>query len=85
MTTATFPAADLRAHFERAHRSPNEELEVTVDAIRFLSSDVALVESTATATLPDGGSVGQATLVVVRQDGSWKISVARVMSIEVMP
>ena len=78
-------AAELRAHFERAHPSPDEELELTVDDIRFLSSEVALVESTSIATLPGGGSVGRATLVVVRHDGSWKIAAARVMSIEKSP
>ena len=77
--------AELREHFERAHPSADEEVDLTVDDVRFLSSDVAIVESTSIATLPGGGTVARATLVVVRHGGSWKIAAARVMSIEESP
>ena len=77
--------AELREHFERAHPSPDEELEIRVDSIRFLSADVALVESSSTSTLPTGATAGLATLILVRNDSGWKIAVARVMSVEALP
>jgi len=72
----------LRRHFETAHGMPGERVRLTVDTIRFVSADVALVEGTSNATHDAGGARAHANLVVVRRDAGWKIAIAHVMSIE---
>ena len=53
-----------------------------VEEIRFLASDAALVEVTATTLLDDGEIAEQTTIVMSRRDGEWRISAWRVMVVE---
>ena len=56
--------------------------EGRVEEIRFLASDAALVEITATTLLHDSEIAEQTTIVVSRRDGEWRISAWRVMVVE---
>ncbi|MBI4625456.1 MAG: SgcJ/EcaC family oxidoreductase [Verrucomicrobia bacterium] len=76
---------NIRRHLESDHGMPGEKLRLTVDKIRFLASDVALVEGTSTSTHDAGINRATATLVVVRQADGWKLAAARVMKLEKLP
>ncbi len=57
----------------------------TIDSIRFISRDVALVESTDLTILDTGEIEAQSTWIVGRHNGEWRIAAVRVMSIEEQP
>ena len=76
--TSTDPNAirrDLAAAW--AKFPANRRITITIDAIRFVTSDVAIVNTTALFTegepLEDRG-----TWVMVRRDGAWRIAAVRV-------
>ena len=78
--------AEIRRSEEEFYRAPGfREWRVTIDTIRFLSPDVAVVETTTITTLATSETRGQATWVVARRDGAWKIAAVRVMSVEEQP
>ena len=78
--------AEIRRSEEEFYRTPGfQEWHVTIDTIRFLSSDVAVVETTTITTFATSQTRGQRTWVVARRDGSWKIAAVRVMTIEEQP
>ncbi len=57
------------------------QISLTVDSIRFLSSDVAIAECT--ARLSEGEpSQDRGTWVMVRRDGTWRVAALRVLPAE---
>ena len=77
---------EIRRSEEEFYRAPGfREWRVTIDTIRFLSPDVAVVETTTITTLATSETRGQASWVVARRDGAWKIAAVRVMSVEEQP
>ena len=79
------PAEIRRSEEEFYRTSEFREWRVTINTIRFLSPDVAVVETTTITTLATSETRGQATLVVARRDGAWKIAAVRVMRVEEQP
>ena len=77
---------EIRRNEEEFYSMPGfREWHVTVNAIRFLSADVALVESTGATTLETGELREEATWVASRQNGDWRIAAVRIMSLEEQP
>jgi uncharacterized protein (TIGR02246 family) len=56
--------------------------DVTIENIRFISRDAAIVEESATTTLDTGSFDEESTIVVVRSEDGWKIAAARVMNFD---
>lgn len=54
----------------------------TIDSIRFISHDSAIVEVSATTTLDTGSFDEETTIVVARKDGIWRIAAWRVMTFD---
>ena len=57
---------------------PDRQGTLTVDSLRFLSSDVAIVESTARWTAGEPLQ-DRATWIMVRRDGTWLIAAVRIL------
>jgi hypothetical protein len=55
-----------------------DEVRISVDAIRFLSAEVAIAETTARFSTGTGPPP-RGTLVLVREDDTWLIAAARVL------
>ena len=76
----------IRRNEEEFYSTPGfQGWHATIDAIRFISPNVALVESTDVSTLDTGETVYQTTWVTIRQNGDWRFAVVRVMSFEGQP
>lgn len=73
----------IRQNEERAVGAPGFQAWTTsVDAIRFIGADVAVVESSGAVTL-DGGRIGERiTWVVNRTVAGWRIAAVRIMAFE---
>lgn len=56
-----------------------QKWNATVESIRFLSDDVAMVEQIATTTLDSGVMRDKATVVMLRTEDGWKIAAVRVL------
>ncbi len=54
----------------------------TVDSIRFISRDSAIVEVSGTTTLDTGSFDEEVTIVVSRRDENWRIAAWRVMTFD---
>ena len=54
----------------------------TIDSIRFISHDSAIVEITGTTTLDTGSFDEETTIVVARRDDNWRIAAWRVMTFD---
>ncbi len=54
----------------------------TIDSIRFISPDSAIVEVTGTTTLDSGSFDEEGTIVVARRDDDWRIAAWRVMTFD---
>ncbi len=54
----------------------------TIDSIRFISTDSAIVEVTGTTTLDTGSFDEETTIVVARRDDNWRIAAWRVMTFD---
>ncbi len=62
--------------------APPLEVRITVNSIRFLSADVAIVECSGLHRYSTGDVRDRATFVMVRRDGDWLISAVRVLPVE---
>ena len=77
---------EIRRNEEEFYSTPGfQGWHATIDAIRFISPNVALVESTDVTTLDTGETVYQTTWVTIRQNGDWRFAAVRVMSLEGQP
>ena len=56
--------------------------ESTIESIRFISADAAIVETSGTATLDTGSFDEDATIVVARSEDGWRIAAWRVMTFD---
>ena len=54
----------------------------TIDSIRFISTDSAIVEVTGTTTLDSGSFDEETTIVVARRDDNWRTAAWRVMTFD---
>ncbi len=54
----------------------------TIDSIRFISPDSAIVEVSGTTTLDTGSFDEETTIVVARRDDNWRIAAWRVMTFD---
>jgi uncharacterized protein (TIGR02246 family) len=71
---------EIRRNEEEFYRTPGfQSWETRIDTIRFLGSDVALVESSDVTTLDSGEIDARSTWVVSRRNGEWRIAAVRVM------
>lgn len=71
---------EIQRNEEQFYSTPGlREWRATVEAIRFLSDDVALVEQIATTTLDAGDTHENATVLMVRTEQGWKIAAVRVL------
>ncbi len=59
-----------------------QSYEGTIDSIRFISPDSAIVEITGTTTLDTGSFDEETTIVVARRDDNWRIAAWRVMTFD---
>ncbi len=74
--------AEIRRNEEEFYRTPGfQKWRITAESIRFLTSDVALVDSASKTTLDSGETQAKATIVVVRKNGDWRIAAVRVMDV----
>ena len=77
---------EIRRNEEEFYITPGfQEWHATIDSIRFISPDVALVESTDVTTLDTGETGAQSTWVASRHNGDWRFAAVRVMSLEGQP
>ena len=77
---------EIRRNEEEFYSTPGfREWNFTIDSIRFVSADAALVEGTGLTTLNTGGAREDFTLVVVRRNSEWRIAAARILSVEEQP
>lgn len=73
-------ASEIRRNEEEFYSTPGfREWHATVESIRFLSDDVAIVEQIATTTLDSGQTHENATVVMLRTSEGWKIAAVRVL------
>jgi uncharacterized protein (TIGR02246 family) len=56
--------------------------KLTIDAIRFVSRDAAVVETSAITRLSGGDMKDRATVLVVREHRTWKAAAVRIMVVE---
>ena len=71
---------EIRRNEEEFYSTPGfQSWEARIDTIRFLSPDVALVESSDVTTLDSGQIEAQSTWVVSRQNSDWRIAAVRIM------
>jgi len=54
----------------------------TIDSVRFISADAAIVEVSGTTTLDSGRFDEEVTIVVARRDDNWGIAAWRVMTFD---
>ena len=54
----------------------------SIESIRFISPDAAIVEGSAVTTLDSGQFDEESTVIVTRTDTGWKIAAARVMNFD---
>ena len=74
---------EIRRNEEEFYNTPGFlEWSFTVDSIRFVSPDAALVEGIGLTTLNTGRTREDFTLVVVRRGSEWRIAAARILSVE---
>lgn len=59
-----------------------QSYEGTIETIRFISPDAAIVEVTGTTTLDTGSYQEETTIVVARTENGWKIAAWRVMTFD---
>ena len=59
--------------------APHLEMGITIDSIRFLTADVAIVECLGVHRYSTGDVRDRATFVMVRSDEGWRISAVRVL------
>ena len=73
---------EIRRNEEEFYGTPGfREWHTKIDAIRFVSRDAALVESTDLTILDTGTIEARSTWIVGRDKGEWRIAAVRVMSI----
>jgi uncharacterized protein (TIGR02246 family) len=71
---------EIQQNEEDFYRTPGlQDWRVTVEAIRFLTPDVALVDTASTTTLGSGESRSRGGIVVVRSEAGWRIAAVHVM------
>jgi uncharacterized protein (TIGR02246 family) len=79
---------DVRALFKKQHETvfKNTVLDLSIDAVWFITADVALVEGTysvAGAVAPDGTELparqGHLTAVLLKEADTWSIAASRLM------
>lgn len=76
---------ELRRNEEEFNRMPGFRWEVTIDSIRFLDRDVAIIESSGLTTHASGKIEEKHTMVVSRQDDDWRIAAVRIMEFDERP
>jgi len=72
----------IRQNEERALSEPGFHWTTSVDAIRFVGTNVAVVESSGTVTIGADQIAERITWVVNRTVAGWRISAVRVMAFE---
>lgn len=73
-------SAEIQRNEEEFYRTPGlQDWSVTVESIRFLTPDVALVDAASVTTIDDEESRSRAGLVVVRSETDWRIAAVHVM------
>jgi uncharacterized protein (TIGR02246 family) len=73
----------IRQNEERVASTPSfEGWTTSVDAIRFVGADVAVVESSGTVTIGGGRIAERITWVVNRTAVGWRIAAVRIMSFQ---
>jgi len=72
----------VRAEEEFGGMPGFQSYDGTIDSIRFISTDSAIVEITGTTTLDSGSFDEETTIVVARRDDNWRIAAWRVMTFD---
>ena len=79
----TSGADDLRRAEEEFGGMPGfQSYDGTIDSVRFVSPDAAIVEVSGTTTLDSGSFDEEVTIVVARRDDNWGIAAWRVMTFD---
>jgi len=77
---------EIRRNEEEFYSTPGfQEWRTTIDAIRFISRDAAIVETTDLTILDTGELAAQTTWIVSRNNGKWRFVAVRVMSFDEQP
>ena len=77
---------EIRRNEEAFYSTPGfQEWHSTIETIRFISPNMALVESTSVTTLDAGKIRSEETLVLTRRNGDWRFTAVRVMSLKEQP
>lgn len=77
---------EIRRNEEAFYSTPGfQEWHSTIETIRFISPNMALVESTSVTTLDAGKIRSEETLVLTRRNGDWRFAAVRVMSLKEQP
>ena len=73
----------IRQNEERAIGTPGfEAWNTSVDAIRFIDADVAMVESSGTVTIAGNRIAERITWIVNRTAAGWRIAAVRIMAFQ---
>jgi len=73
----------IRQNEERAVGTPGfQAWSASVDAIRFIGADVAVVESSGAVTIADNRIAERITWIVHRTAAGWRIAAVRIMAFE---
>lgn len=72
----------IRAEEEFGGMPGFQSYDGTIDSIRFISTDSAIVEVTGTTTLDTGSFDEETTIVVARRNDNWRIAAWRVMTFD---
>ncbi len=72
----------VRAEEEFGGMPGFQSYDGTIDSMRFISTDSAIVEVTGTTTLDSGSFDEETTIVVARRDDNWRIAAWRVMTFD---
>lgn len=71
---------EIQQSEEEFYSTPGfKEWHATVESIRFLTDDVAIVEQSVSTILDSGEIRENASVVMLRHDGDWKIAAVRVL------
>ena len=73
----------IRANEERAINAPGfQSWTTSIDAIRFVATDVAVVEASGAVTIDNNRITERITWVISRTRGNWRIAAVRIMAFE---
>lgn len=77
---------EIRRNEEEFYSTPGfQKWRTSIDSIRFIGRDAAIVETTDLTIMDDGDFAAQSTWIVSRHDGQWRFVAVRVMRFEHQP